>query len=247
MIKGFAGSTDQAFRPIFATRINELDQRTQSHCVFPGAAADGLRTIRWQMDKSPPQQRDLALSARGHLSIRQDIVSVILSRGSLTNDEIKGIWDLDEESYAALKETLGEEKLIEPGPRGVGGFEAKIRRRAVAGTDSTAPDKSLFDTAWENATVERLVELISHDDAEHLLGDLLYTVRRMRLAMTNINRRGTKQELAAALVIQHGVDLFADAQVRDLIARKAKAKSPRRWVPGKAGALRFVANAGFPT
>ena len=199
------------------------------------------------MDKSPPQQRDLALSARGHLSIRQDIVSVILSRGSLTKDEIKGIWDLDEESYAALKETLGEEKLIEPGPRGVGGFEAKIRRRAVAGTESTAPDKSLFDTAWENATVERLVELISHDDAEHLLGDLLYTVRRMRLAMTNINRRGTKQELAAALVIQHGVDLFADAQVRDLVARKAKVKSPRRWVPGKAGALRFVADVGFPT
>lgn len=198
------------------------------------------------MEQAEPTQKCLDLSQRGQLSVRQDIVNNILSRGWLTKDEIKAIWGLDEDAYAALKETLSSERLINPGPRGVGGFEAKIRRRAVAGTGERAPKEQLFETAWENATVDRLAELLSHEDTETLLGDLLYTVRRMRLAQTGVNRRGTKQELAAALVIQHGVDLFANSDVREVIAKKTRVKCPRRWVPGKAGALRFVAEAGFP-
>jgi superfamily II DNA or RNA helicase len=191
-------------------------------------------------------QRALALGMPGHLSVRQDVVHTVVSRGWLTKEDIKAMWSLDEPAYALLKEDLSKEKLISPGPRGVGGFEANIRRRYVAGKDQSSTE-TLFQTAWENDAVDRLVDLLSHDDIEGLLGELLYTVRRMRHVETGINRRGTKQELASALLIQHGMDLFATADIRDLVAKRAKIKSPRRWVPGKSGALRFAAEAGFPT
>lgn len=198
------------------------------------------------MKLTEPYQKELGLLHSGQLALRQDVINNVLSRGWLTKNEIIAIWGIDEDTYEALKISLSKERLIEPGPRRVGGFKAKIRRRPVPVPGHQALGVKLFETDWENAAVDRLVELLSHEETEHLLGDLLYTVRRMRLEETGVNRRGTKQELAAALIIQHGVDLFADRTIRSLVARKARVSCPRRWVPGKASALRFVASAGFP-
>lgn len=198
------------------------------------------------MEQSSPIQQALDIRAGGRLSIEQDIVHTILSRGWLTKDEIMSGWRLDEEGYAALRAVFRTKPLIEPGPRGVGGFRAKIRR-PIADVAEGPTLERFFSTAWENATVDRLAELLRHDEIERLLGDLLYTVRRMRLAETGVNRRGTKHELAAALVIQHGVDLFANPNIRDLIAKRSRVTCPKRWVPGKGGALRFAISAGFPS
>ena len=48
-----------------------------------------------------------------------------LARGELRKEQIKELWALDDEAYEALKQELGEEKLLEP-MRGVGGFSARI-------------------------------------------------------------------------------------------------------------------------
>ena len=64
--------------------------------------------------------------------------------------------------------------------------------------------------------------------------------------MTGEDRRGTKQELAAALVIQHGRDLFRDADVRRAVARACGVDAPRRWHPGKGAAHDFVEAVRFP-
>ena len=105
---------------------------------------------------------------------------------------------------------------------------------------------SFFDSEWESQAVNRLVELLAHRELEDLLGDLVYTVRRARQLMTGENRRGTKTELASALIIQHGNDLFCDKETRTLIARKCQTRSPQRWTPGKTSAIQFVQATRFP-
>jgi hypothetical protein len=64
--------------------------------------------------------------------------------------------------------------------------------------------------------------------------------------MSGEDRRGSKRELAAALIIQHGIVLFRDTEVRKLVGRKCRAAPPGRWHPGKGGALTFVVEVRFP-
>ena len=174
-----------------------------------------------------------------------EIIRMILDRGRLTKDDIKLLWDVTEEQYEALKERLESEKLIEPGPRRIGGFTARfVRRPKQAATASTTPD--LFRNDVDSQAAARLTELLSHEDLESLLGDLLYTIRRARIKKTGEDRRGSKMELAGALVTQYGIDLFAEGEVRKLVAKRAKLVSPGRWHPGKGTALRFVADLKFP-
>ncbi len=190
-------------------------------------------------------QIQLQLGATGKLSIRQDIINVILSRGELSKDDIQLMWSLNDEAYAQLKGDLADEKLIEPGPRGSGGFCAKFRRRP-APVDESTPSAPVLSNEWEQATASRLETLLSHAELESLLGELVYTIRRARMQATGADRRGTKAELAAALITQHGMDLFLDREIRALVARKLKTDCPGRWHPGKDAALRFVAATGFP-
>lgn len=65
--------------------------------------------------------------------------------------------------------------------------------------------------------------------------------------MTGEDRRGTKQELATALVLQHGIDLLANEQIRLAVAKACKIRAPQRWHPGGPTAAEFVSKAGLPT
>jgi DNA repair protein RadD len=173
-----------------------------------------------------------------------DIVSVILGRGAMSKAEIVDTWGLDSEQYDYLKSKLQKERLLEIGSKGVGGFRAHFAKRAQKPeSEETA---KFFTTDWENAATDRLRELLSHEELENLLGNLIYTVRKARIEMTGEDRRGTKSELAAALVIQHGIDLFYDADVRKLISKKCRAKYLKRWHPGKATAIAFSKAVDFP-
>jgi hypothetical protein len=69
-------------------------------------------------------QLDLAQSRR--VSIRPDIINVILSGGELSKGDIKLMWSLDEDAYADFRTELAEENLIEP--RHAAGFSAKFKR-----------------------------------------------------------------------------------------------------------------------
>jgi DNA repair protein RadD len=190
-------------------------------------------------------QGQLDLGAKRRLSVRQDIIQVILNRGEVSKDDIKLMWGLNEEAYAGLKDDLADEKLIEPGPRGSGGFAAKFKKRAAA-PDETTPAPRIPGMAWEQSAADRLAALLSHAELEELLGDLVYTIRRARMQATGEDRRGNKAELAAALITQHGIDLFMHRDTRVLMAKKCKVDCPGRWHPGKGTALRFVTAVGFP-
>ncbi|MEJ0086416.1 MAG: DEAD/DEAH box helicase [Pseudomonadota bacterium] len=190
------------------------------------------------------KQEQLALGSGRTLPVN-DIIQMILDRGRLSKDDIRLLWNLAEEEYASLKFRLEDEKLIEPGPRRIGGFIARYNRRPKAVDDEDIPIPT-FKSEFERLACERLRELLSHADLEELLGDLVYTIRRARSRQTGEDRRGTKAELAAALLTKYGIDLLSDTEVRGLIAKRAKVKSPGRWHPGKATALKFVETLVFP-
>ena len=88
--------------------------------------------------------------------------------------------------------------------------------------------------------------LFQHAELKKLLGNVVYTVRQSRLAMTGEDRRGSKQELATALVLQHGIDLPTNEEIRAAVAKACKTKGPQRWHPGGRRATEFVAKARLP-
>ena len=147
-------------------------------------------------------QGSLQLETRGKLSTRRDIINVILGRGYLSKDEIKSMWNLDEDGYANLKDDLDTEALIEPGPRGSGGFTAKFNKRPKASADGET-DTRILASAWEQAAADRISELLSHAELEELLGDLVYTIRQFAFRLTQVDRRGTKSDCCTLHAARH--------------------------------------------
>jgi superfamily II DNA or RNA helicase len=171
-----------------------------------------------------------------------DIEQHILGRGTLSREEILLAWNLPEELYPALQATLLSRNHVAR-LRGGEGFAVKPSRSRIP-EEGEAP--SFLREPWEQAAVERLVELLTHKQLEELVGDLTHTVRHARLARDGVDRRGTKQELASALVVRHSVDLLADGAVRSAVGKACAVAPPRRWVAGKPAAVDFTAAAAMP-
>jgi DNA repair protein RadD len=174
----------------------------------------------------------------------QEIARSVLDRGALTKGEVVEAWGLREEEYQQVQRQLADHPEIEPGVPGTGGFQARRRRGRLPGEETGMP--VLLRAEWEARTVERLSELLQHAELEELLGSLLYTLRQVRKEAEGSDRRGTKRELATALVLQHGTDLFGAPRVREAVARAAGVPFPKRWFPGKTSAGEFVLRADFP-
>ncbi|MEP7009106.1 MAG: DEAD/DEAH box helicase [Acidobacteriota bacterium] len=176
--------------------------------------------------------------------IASEIERAILDRGSLSKAEIVETWGLDEGGYRELQGFLARHSEIEPGAPGTGGFSARQKRGRIPEESEIAA--GLLREGWETLAVERLVALLQHATLEKLLDDLLYTIRQVRKEVEGSDRRGTKRELATALVLRHGIDLLASPAVREAVAKAAGVDFPRRWHPGKATASEFVLLLGFP-
>ncbi len=174
-----------------------------------------------------------------------EVVSAILEQGEITKDQILETWGIAEEDYKELqKQVLKGNQSIEKGSRHSGGFVVKKRKGRLPEESTT--EVLLLRTDWEKTAVARLAELLQHGKLEDLLGTLLQTVRQVRLAETGVDRRGQKSELATALVLQRGIDLFCETDIREAVGKSASVPAPSRWHPGKPAAIDFVANTGFP-
>ena len=101
-------------------------------------------------------------------------------------------------------------------------------------------------TSWQQRTIDRLSDLLDYESLESLLGPLVSMIRRLRKERDGEDRRGTKRELAEAVLLRFDRDLFAEKPIRDLVAEALEIESPGRWHPGKVGAAEFVKLAGFP-
>ncbi len=177
--------------------------------------------------------------------IEQEICLAVLERGKLSKQEILETWGLTDEAYREVHRALAGHREIESAGRRIGGLVRKGRRsREDEATPGGEPTFSL--ESWEEAGARRLEELLDFKTLEALLGTFQYTLRQARLRQSGEDRRGTKGELARALVVQHGLDLFADGAIRDAVGKITRVESPSRWHAGKASAGEFVAAAGFP-
>jgi superfamily II DNA or RNA helicase len=174
----------------------------------------------------------------------REIETIVEDRGHLTRDEISEMFGFDDESYAALKATLISRRKVQPGPPRIGGFVVR-EKRSVAGTED-GPGADLLREGWEEAVVARLVELLSLKQLEELLGSLRLAVRRVRFVREGVDRPVRKDELATALVLQHGIDLFVCGPVREAVGQACGVTSPARWHAGKNAAIEFVEAVRMP-
>lgn len=176
-----------------------------------------------------------------------EIEDVVRAHGSLSKAEIMSTFSLTEEDYTALRKWFDRRPGIVAGPQRTGGFCLSARARDGGGP---APvDETSFVTVtqpWERETVARLVELFSHKELEHFVGELLYTIRLARKESTGTDRRGSKAELAEAVIIKHGIDLFRDLEIREAVATKCGVKAPKKWHAGKDAAIEYVRDVRFP-
>lgn len=171
-----------------------------------------------------------------------DIETAVSEQGSLSKEQILLAWELTDEQYTELKKALTLRGRVVSGPQRLGGFRAKDQRGRLPEDQGD----SVLREAWEEEVVRRLTDWFQHKDLEELLGDLAYTVRQSRIVQGGDDRRGTKAELATALVVQHGIDLLGNSEVRKAISRVSNVPSPDKWHPGKSAALQFVQALGLP-
>jgi superfamily II DNA or RNA helicase len=183
------------------------------------------------------------------------VYELLEERGQIDKDEIDTLFSPTSAEYLNLKRTLLERLRVALGPKRVGGFVLNKLRRAQPEDDGITGPVML--TEWERQAVERLGALLTYDDLEELLGHrLVWTLRVLRKQMSGEDRRSRKEELAAALVVKHGTELFQDTLVRERVHKRLNAERsraglgqvecPLRWHPGKNAAVSFVTAGSFP-
>ena len=178
----------------------------------------------------------------------QEIRQAILDNGELTKDDIRLTWSLSEVEYAVLKAELSHDPDIEPGAKGVGGFQVR-QRRWRRPPESEEPEEQIERPveSWQRVGAERLARLLTVSELDKLLGRKLSNALRLdRKRKTGRDAPSRLAELADALVVKYDRDLFSSSDVRAAVARAAGASNPGKWRPGKASAAEFVHAAGFP-
>ncbi|MEO8035203.1 MAG: DEAD/DEAH box helicase family protein, partial [Acidobacteriota bacterium] len=180
-----------------------------------------------------PKEHDLAA----------EVLDVTLERGRLTKEEIVETWGLDDEQYREVHKILCADKRLESGPRHTGGVVVKQQR--VRSEDGLGPSTVQLE-GWARTTADRLEAVLSQSELLKLVADLESGIRNARRILTGDDRPSRKSELAAALILQHGADLFRETDIRKSVAKALKIVAPDKWHPGKSGAARFVEESGFP-
>lgn len=174
----------------------------------------------------------------------EQIVEAVLARGALSKEEVLSGWGVPPSQYHELQDEVLRDRRIVKGKRRVGGFRRRTDREIVA--DDEPPVELAHVGNWEATAAERLATLLTHRRLESLLGSLAWTLRQVRLQESGRDRRGTSLELAEALILQHGEDLFCRTDVREAVGKACGFPAPGRWHAGKSAAQEFVRQTGFP-
>jgi superfamily II DNA or RNA helicase len=185
---------------------------------------------------------------RATKKVANEIVSAVLNAGSLTKRVVRGRWRLNERDYLVVRSEVLRHSRVSPGPGRGGGFQAATSLDPSTIDEEAQPDaEPAFPLqGWQKSAVDLLANNLQHRDLEGLLGELTSTVRVSRRIHSGEDRRGTKKELALALVLKYGRDLLRNANIRHSLASARDLQAPKRWQPGKAAALEFVNRLGLP-
>lgn len=181
--------------------------------------------------------------------------------GTLSLEELRVGWGLDAGQAERVLQVLSRRRDVRR-RKGLGRQRIELSRRRGwperggperEGSEGEGPTGEEAEgleielpSEWQRRSVDRLLEILKYRELEDLLAGLLFTLRSARRAETGEDRRGTKRELATALVLRHGVDLLASPGVRRAVGRATGFEPPGRWHPAKAGAIGFARDTGFP-
>jgi DNA repair protein RadD len=183
-------------------------------------------------------------------TVVERVAELVIDRGRLTKAEVLlNFEEISPDEYGDLrKEILSRHKdRIDSGPRKIGGFIAHYKRRGHPTVAlQEAKTAEIKQEEWEASAAERLVDILDHSTLEDLLSDLKSVLRRLREVETGVDRRGTKRELADALLIAHGRDLLSLKPVREALGKQCGVKVPGNWHSGKEAAIEFTAACGLP-
>lgn len=105
---------------------------------------------------------------------------------------------------------------------------------------------------WQYEASQRLQSLLTRAVLKRLVGDFERSLRADRRAETGQDRPSLLHELADALLIAHDIDLLAQREVREALARAIRTSTdtppdnPKRWVAGQLAARQFTRATGLP-
>jgi DNA repair protein RadD len=125
--------------------------------------------------------------------------------------------------------------------RGRGGIVLASAPASTAHAHPAAPASGAAPPLepWQERAVAFLCEL-PLDTLEALVGKKMYQ------AVRSLTGSRSRRELAIALVLNHGEDLFAELAIREAVADHTGVEAPLRWFPGKRAAEEFVDALGLP-
>ena len=180
--------------------------------------------------------------------VASEVAETVREEGYLSKRSTCMRWRLSDRDYDVLRQAVLQSSDIESGGGRGGGFRSSsdAMERSDEFDRDLAIDPGIALNPWQRAAVELISEVLPRDQLRELVGGLAGTGRTAIRIREGVDRPSRKAELATALVLRHGRDLLRNPDVRNKLSRATNTPPPRRWHPGKAAALDFVAQLGLP-
>jgi superfamily II DNA or RNA helicase len=107
---------------------------------------------------------------------------------------------------------------------------------------------TLLSDEQEQEAALRIAEMFNATQLRNILKPrLVNALRSYKRHTLGRDTNPTKVEVAAALIIENGTELFRNKEIRDAIAKHLRIKPIDRWHAGHRSSVHFVEQAGFPS
>lgn len=177
-----------------------------------------------------------------------DIREYIKSNVQVSRDALVSRFRLSDSDYLRLSKVLRDDKRFDTvGGRGGGGFRYVQGARLANDTDVHGTINRLLSDEDERLAAHRITEIFDVKQLREILSQrLVNALRSYKRHEFGKDTEPTKAEVAAALVIEKGTELFRDKKIRDLVAKRLSIQPIEKWHAGHRSAVHFVKQVGSP-
>jgi len=177
-----------------------------------------------------------------------DILRYIRANIEVSRDELVKRFDLTNSDYVRLQRQLSSNPDIDTrGGRAGGGFRCLVTTDIGTDPDPQSTIRRLLADEQEQIAALRIAEIFNAKQLREILKPrLVNALRSYKRHVFGRDTVPTKAEVAAALIIENGTELFRPPEIRNAVAKHLRIKTIDRWHPGRRSAIRFVEQAEFP-
>lgn len=178
----------------------------------------------------------------------EEILRYVRSNLEVSRDALVQRFGLTDPDYDRLKRQLSSNPDFEArGGRAGGGFRCLVTGQIGSDTDPHGTVSRLLSDEQERLAALRIAEIFNAKQLRDILKPrLVNALRSYKRHALSRDTVPTKAEVAAALIIENGTELFRNKEIRDAVARHLGIKPIERWHAGHRSAVHFVEEAGFP-